>query len=159
MTRAYVGIGSNIGEPRRQLQAALKELSGLPNTRVTATSGLYRSAPLDYLDQPEFLNAVVELETELPPEALLDNLQEIEKAHGRQRPFAGAPRTLDLDLLLYGDAALATPRLTVPHPRMHERAFVLKPLAEIAPGVAIPGRGPARGLLSACGDQVAERID
>jgi 2-amino-4-hydroxy-6-hydroxymethyldihydropteridine diphosphokinase len=159
MTRAYVGIGSNIGEPRRQLQAALKELSGLPNTRVTATSGLYRSAPLDYLDQPEFLNAVVELETELPPEALLDNLQEIEKAHGRQRPFAGAPRTLDLDLLLYGDAALATPRLTVPHPRMHERAFVLKPLAEIAPGVAIPGRGPARGLLAACGDQVAERVD
>ena len=159
MTRAYVGIGSNIGEPRRQLQTALKELSGLPNTRITATSGFYRSAPLDYLDQPEFLNAVVELETELPPEALLDNLQEIEKTHGRQRPFAGAPRTLDLDLLLYGDAALATPRLTVPHPRMHERAFVLRPLAEIAPEVAIPGRGPACGLLPACGDQIAEKID
>jgi 2-amino-4-hydroxy-6-hydroxymethyldihydropteridine diphosphokinase len=159
MTRAYVGIGSNIGEPRRQLQTALKELSGLPNTRITATSGFYRSAPLGYLDQPEFLNAVVELETGLPPEALLDNLQEIEKTHGRQRPFAGAPRTLDLDLLLYGDAALATPRLTVPHPRMHERAFVLRPLAEIAPEVAIPGRGPARGLLPACGDQIAEKID
>jgi 2-amino-4-hydroxy-6-hydroxymethyldihydropteridine diphosphokinase len=159
MTRAYVGIGSNIGEPRRQLQAALKELGSLPNTRITATSSFYRSAPLGYLDQPEFLNAVVELETGLPPEALLDNLQEIETAHGRQRPFAGSPRTLDLDLLLYGDAALATPRLTVPHPRMHERAFVLRPLAEIAPEVAIPGRGPARGLLAACGDQIAEKID
>jgi 2-amino-4-hydroxy-6-hydroxymethyldihydropteridine diphosphokinase len=159
MTRAYVGIGSNIGQPRRQLQAALKELGGLPNTRLTATSGIYRSAPLGHLDQPEFLNAVVELETELPAEALLDSLQEIERAHGRKRPFAGAPRTLDLDLLLFGGAALATPRLTVPHPRMHERAFVLKPLAEIAPEVAIPGRGPARGLLAACGDQIAERID
>lgn len=148
MTRAYVGIGSNIGEPRRQLQAALKELGGLPNTRLTATSGFYRSAPLGYLDQPEFLNAVVELETELPPEALLDNLQEIESAHGRQRSFAGAPRTLDLDLLLYGDAALATPRLTVPHPRMHQRAFVLRPLADVAPASTIPGRGLARRFLS-----------
>ena len=159
MTLAYVGLGANIGEPRRQLRIALKELNSLPKTRMTATSGLYRSAPLGYLDQPEFLNAVVELDTELPPEALLDNLQQIEKAHGRERPFAGAPRTLDLDLLLYGDAALATPRLTVPHPRMHERAFVLKPLAEIAPQATIPGRGKARELLSACRDQLAERID
>lgn len=159
MTLAYVGLGANIGEPRRQLQTALKELNGLPKTRMTARSGLYRSAPVGYLDQPEFLNAVVELDTELSPEALLDKLQEIEKAHGRERPFAGAPRTLDLDLLLYGDAALATPRLSVPHPRMHERAFVLRPLAEIAPQAAIPGRGKARELLSACRDQVAERID
>ena len=159
MTLAYVGLGANIGEPRRQLQTALKELTGLPKTRMTATSGLYRSAPLGYPDQPEFLNAVVELDTELSAEALFDNLQEIEKAHGRERPFAGAPRTLDLDLLLFGDEALATPRLTVPHPRMHQRAFVLRPLAEIAPQASIPGRGKARELLSACRDQLAERID
>ena len=158
MTLAYVGLGANIGEPRRQLQTALKELTGLPKTRMTATSGLYRSAPLGYPDQPEFLNAVVELDTELSAEALFDNLQEIERVHGRERPFAGAPRTLDLDLLLFGDASLATPRLTVPHPRMHQRAFVLRPLAEIAPQASIPGRGKARELLSACRDQLAEKI-
>jgi 2-amino-4-hydroxy-6-hydroxymethyldihydropteridine diphosphokinase len=159
MTRAYIGLGANLGEPRRQLQAALQELDRLPQTRLTAASGFYWSAPLGYADQPDFLNAVAELETGLPPEALLDRLQALETAHGRQRPFAGAPRTLDLDLLLYGDAALATPRLTVPHPRMHERAFVLKPLAEIAPHAAVPGRGNARELLAACEDQRVERID
>ena len=159
MTRAYVGLGANLGEPRRQLQAALDELNRLPQTRLTAASGFYRSAPLGHADQPDFLNAVAELDTGLPPEALLDCLQAIETAHGRERSFAGAPRTLDLDLLLYGDAALATPRLTVPHPRMHERAFVLRPLAEIAPQAFIPARGTARDLLPACAGQVAERID
>ena len=159
MTLAYVGLGANIGEPRRQLQTALKELNGLPKTRMTAASGLYRSAPVGHPDQPDFLNAVVELDTELSPDALLDNLQEIETAHGRERPFAGAPRTLDLDLLLYGNAVLATPRITVPHPRMHERAFVLMPLAEIAPRATIPGRGTARELLAACAGQRVERID
>jgi len=159
MTRAYVGLGANLGEPRRQLQAALDELNRLPQTRLTAASGFYRSAPLGHADQPDFLNAVAELDTGLPPEALLDCLQAIETAHGRERSFAGAPRTLDLDLLLYGDAALATPRLTVPHPRMHERAFVLRPLAEIAPQAIIPARGTARDLLPACAGQVAERID
>ncbi len=159
MTRAFVGLGSNIGEPRRQLQAAMKELDELPDTRAIAASALYRSAPLGYLEQPEFLNAVVELETQLTPEALFDGLQAIEKGHGRERPFAGAPRTLDLDLLLYGDTTLATPRLTLPHPRMHERAFVLMPLAEIAPQATIPGRGTARGLLAACEGQRVERID
>jgi 2-amino-4-hydroxy-6-hydroxymethyldihydropteridine diphosphokinase len=159
MTRAYVGLGANLGEPRRQLQAALDELNRLPQTRLTAASGFYRSAPLGHADQPDFLNAVAELDTGLPPEVLLDCLQAIETAHGRERSFAGAPRTLDLDLLLYGDAALATPRLTVPHPRMHERAFVLRPLAEIAPQAIIPARGTARDLLPACQGQVAERID
>lgn len=159
MTRAYVGLGANLGEPRRQLQAALDALNRLPQTRLTAASGFYRSAPLDHADQPDFLNAVAELDTGLTPEALLDCLQAIETAHGRERSFAGAPRTLDLDLLLYGDAALATPRLTVPHPRMHQRAFVLRPLAEIAPQAIIPARGTARDLLPACAGQVAERID
>jgi 2-amino-4-hydroxy-6-hydroxymethyldihydropteridine diphosphokinase len=159
MTLAYVGLGANIGEPRRQLQAAIEELKQLPDSAVLLASGLYRSAPLGHVDQPDFLNAVVQIDTRLRPEALLERLQEIEGRHGRQRPFAGAPRTLDLDLLLYGDQTIDTPRLKVPHPRMHQRAFVLKPLAEIAPQVTIPGRGAARGLLAACRKQVAERID
>jgi 2-amino-4-hydroxy-6-hydroxymethyldihydropteridine diphosphokinase len=159
MTSAYVGLGANIGEPRRQLQDALKELGALPKTRVTATSSFYRSAPVGYLDQPEFLNAVARLDSELSAEQLLEHLQKIEERQGRERPFTGAPRTLDLDLLLYGDAVVATPRLTLPHPRMHERAFVLEPLTEIAPDIAIPGRGAARELLAACRDQKVERTD
>jgi 2-amino-4-hydroxy-6-hydroxymethyldihydropteridine diphosphokinase len=159
MTLAYVGLGSNIGEPRRQLQDALRELGALPQTRITATSGFYRSAPVGHLDQPEFLNAIAELDTGLAPGPLLDSLQEIEKRHGRERSFANGPRTLDLDLLLYGDRTMDTPRLTLPHPRMHERAFVLKPLAEIAPKAIIPGRGKASELLAGCRDQHAERID
>jgi 2-amino-4-hydroxy-6-hydroxymethyldihydropteridine diphosphokinase len=113
---------------------------------------------LGYLDQPDFLNAVAQLDTQLPAEQLLDGLQEIERKQGRERPFAGAPRTLDLDLLLYGDRVQATPRLTLPHPRMHERAFVLEPLAEIAPEAAIPGRGKVRDLLAACTKQKIERM-
>jgi 2-amino-4-hydroxy-6-hydroxymethyldihydropteridine diphosphokinase len=159
MTTAYVGLGANLGEPRRQLQDALQEMNALPETRVSAVSGFYRSAPVGYLDQPEFLNAVAQLDTELPAEQLLDGLQGIEQKHGRKHPFPNAPRTLDLDLLLYGDAVIATPRLSVPHPRMHERAFVLMPLAEIAPEASIPGRGKLKPLLAACHDQIAERID
>ena len=158
MTLAYVGLGANIGEPRRQLQTALEELNALPQTRMTANSGLYRSAPMGHVEQPEFLNAVAQLDTDLAAEALLQGLQEIERRHGRERPFAGAPRTLDLDLLLYGNARISTPRLTVPHPRMHERAFVLQPLAEIAPDALIPDRGRARDLVPLCKDQFVERI-
>lgn len=156
---AYVGLGSNIGEPSRQLRTALQEMRALPKTRITKTSGFYRSAPLGHLDQPEFLNAVAQLDTELAPGVLLENLQEIEKSHGRERPFAGAPRTLDLDLLLYGNASIASARLTVPHPRMHERAFVLKPLLELDSGISVPGKGSANSLLSACSSQKIERID
>ena len=159
MTLAYVGLGANIGEPRRQLQAAIEELMGLPRTRLVLVSGLYRSDPVGAAGQPDFLNAVAQLDTELPPEALLDRLQEIENRHGRERPFPGAPRTLDLDLLLHGNQSIASPRLTVPHPRMHERAFVLEPLTEIAPDISIPGRGAARELLAACCGQNVERID
>ena len=158
MTLAYIGLGANIGEPGRQLQSALEELKALPRSRVTAVSGVYRSAPIGFLDQPEFLNAAAQLDTDLPPEELLEALQEIERRHGRERPFAGAPRSLDLDLLLYGEATAATGRLELPHPRMHERAFVLMPLAEIAPEITIPGRGKARDLLAACRDQRVERI-
>jgi 2-amino-4-hydroxy-6-hydroxymethyldihydropteridine diphosphokinase len=159
MTLAYVGLGANLGDPRRQLEAAIEELKGFSSTGSFLVSGIYRSAPVGHLNQPDFLNAVARIETELPPETLLDRLQEIEKRHGRERPFAGAPRTLDLDLLLYGDEVISTPRLVVPHPRMHERAFVLKPLAEIAPQAAIPGRGKVDSLLAGCRNQIAERID
>jgi len=159
MTLAYVGLGANLGEPRRQLQAAIEELTGLPDTQLVLVSGLYRSKPLGDVDQPEFLNAVAQLDTGLSPEALLDRLQEIENRHGRERPFPGAPRTLDLDLLLYGSQSIDSARLTVPHPRMHERAFVLEPLIGIAPDIAVPGRGAARELLAACQGQNVARID
>ena len=159
MTLAYVGLGANLGEPSRQLRSALEDLGKLPQTRLTANSGFYRSAPLGYTEQPDFLNAVAELQTELSAEALLEGLQKIELLHGRNRSFKNAPRTLDLDLLLYGQGSVASARLTLPHPRMHERVFVLKPLAEIAPDIAIPGKGKARDLLAACKDQSVERID
>jgi len=159
MTVAYVGLGANIGEPRGQLQKALQDLGALPQTRVTATSDFYRSAPMGFLDQPEFLNAVAQLDTGLSPEPLLDHLQEIEKRHGRQRSVANAPRTLDLDLLMYGNRVLHTPRLTLPHPRMHARAFVLQPLLELDSEISIPGKGKAIALLAACALQKIERVD
>lgn len=158
MTLAYVGLGANIGDPRGQLLAAFEDLDRLPGTRVRARSSLYRSAPVGYADQPDFLNAVAEIDTALEPEALLAALQAIEARHGRERAFRNAPRTLDLDLLLYGSRAAASERLTLPHPRMHDRSFVLQPLAEIAPDVDVPGRGPARALLAAAPGPRAERL-
>ena len=151
MTIAYVGIGSNLDEPRRQVLEALTELDQLPHTRVVKKSSLYRSAPMGYTDQPDFINAVAQLETGLPAERLLAELQAIEARHGRQRSFANAPRTLDLDILLYGELALDLPALKIPHPRMHERAFVLKPLLEISPEL--------RFSLEACANQRVERVD
>lgn len=156
--RAFVGLGSNLDEPRRQVEQALGELDAIPRTRVVGASALYRSAPVGYADQPEYINAVAQLDTELAPGALLQELQSIEARHGRTRSFANAPRTLDLDLLTYGDREERTPTLTLPHPRMHERAFVLKPLLELDPGLRIPGLGAARGFLEACAGQQAERI-
>ena len=148
MTLAYVGLGANLGEPRRQVEAALGELGAIPRTRLSRSSSLYRTSPMGYASQPDFVNAVAELETGLDAPALLAELQAIEARHGRSRSFADAPRTLDLDLLLFGSEAFSEKDLTVPHPRMHERAFVLEPLLEIAPDVAIPGIGPARTCLS-----------
>ena len=159
MTVAYVGIGSNLEDPVGQVRAALAELDRMPHSRVVKKSSLYRSAPLGYADQPAFINAVAQLETGLPAERLLAELQAIEVQHGRQRSFPNAPRTLDLDLLLFGQSEMSTPALGIPHARMHERAFVLKPLLEISPAVAIPGRGPARALLEACQNQQVERVD
>jgi 2-amino-4-hydroxy-6-hydroxymethyldihydropteridine diphosphokinase len=132
MTRAFVALGANLGDARATLERAMNTLDGLPSTRVAARSSLYRSAPVD-AEGPDFINAVVALETALGPEALLLELQRVENEEGRERSHRNAPRTLDLDLLLHGDARLRTTVLTLPHPRMGERAFVLRPLAEIAP--------------------------
>ena len=158
MTLAFVGLGGNLGEPSRQLEQAFDALDRLPRTKLVRRSSLFRSAPLGYADQPEFVNAVAELETELPAQRLLAELQAIEKQHGRERSFPNAPRSLDLDLLLFGSAVINAPGLTVPHARMHERAFVLLPLVEIAPLATIPGHGPAKDLLLRCKDQVVQRI-
>jgi len=159
MTRAYIGLGANLGEPRRQLNEALTAMSGLPETRLAGHSSFYRTAPVGYEDQPEFLNAVAALDTRLAPGVLLEGLQGIERRQRRERPFPNAPRTLDLDLLLFGEEQIARPGLTVPHPRMHERAFVLRPLLEIDSGISIPGKGLASALLPSCGSQKVERID
>jgi 2-amino-4-hydroxy-6-hydroxymethyldihydropteridine diphosphokinase len=155
---AYIGLGANLARPREQLRAAFDELARLPGTRLAARSALYRSAPLGYAEQPDFVNAVARIETELPPERLLAALHEIESRHGRERSFANAPRTLDLDLLLYGDRAIERADLSLPHPRMHERAFVLAPLVELDPEAHIPGRGRAALWLARCAGQRIERI-
>jgi len=147
MTRAFIALGSNLADPVSQLAAAFDELSQLPQTQLLARSSLWRSAPVGYLDQPDFVNAVAEVDTALGPEALLAHLLDIERRHGRIREFQNAPRTLDLDIALYGDACIDSPALTVPHPRMHERAFVLLPLSELAPDLLIPGHGPLHALL------------
>jgi len=158
VTLAYVGIGSNLGEPARQVESAFDELGRIRQTSLAARSSLYRSQPVGYADQPEFLNAVAALETSLEPLELLRQLQAIEARHGRRRSFANAPRTLDLDLLLHGQAVVHRPELTLPHPHMHQRCFVLKPLLEIAPAVEIPGIGAAQGRLDACAGQFVEKI-
>lgn len=129
---AYVGLGANLGDAAAALEWALVEIARLPESRLTARSPFYRTAPLD-ADGPDYVNAVAALETRLHAPALLAGLQAIEQAAGRERPYRNAPRTLDLDLLLYGSATMASAGLTLPHPRMHARAFVLVPLADIAP--------------------------
>jgi 2-amino-4-hydroxy-6-hydroxymethyldihydropteridine diphosphokinase len=157
VTAAFVGIGSNLQDPLRQVREAIAELDQLPHTRVVKHSSLYRSAPVGHTAQPDFINAVAQLETGLPAERLLTELQAIERQHARARSFPNAPRTLDLDVLLFGESELDMPHLRIPHPRMHERAFVLKPLVEIAPDVSIPRRGPAQALLEQCSGQKVEK--
>jgi 2-amino-4-hydroxy-6-hydroxymethyldihydropteridine diphosphokinase len=134
---AYIALGANLGDARRTLEAALDALARLPESRLIVASPLYRSAPVD-AGGPDYINAVAALETRLTAPDLLDRLHAIERAAGRERPYRNAPRTLDLDLLRYGDARIESTRLTVPHPRMRERAFVLLPLADIAPGLVTP---------------------
>jgi 2-amino-4-hydroxy-6-hydroxymethyldihydropteridine diphosphokinase len=135
--RVFVGLGANLGDAVATVRAAFEALNALPGTRCVARSALYRSAPID-AQGADYINAVAQLQTGLSPSALLEQLQAIEARFGRERPYRNAPRTLDLDLLLYGQQRISTPLLTVPHPRMHERAFVLAPLAEIAPDLMLP---------------------
>lgn len=146
---AYVGLGANLGEPQQALRAALQALARLPHTRVLRSSRLWRSAPVD-AGGPDYVNAVAELETRITAPELLARLQAIEQAAGRERPYRNAPRTLDLDLLLYGDARIDSAMLTVPHPRMRDRAFVLLPLQELA-----PARVDARDLAAVAGQRIA----
>ncbi len=159
MPRAYIGLGANLGDPRGQIRAALAAMGNLPATRLAGQSSFYRSAPQGYAEQPDFINAVARIEPELAPRALLDALLAIELSLGRNRSFANAPRTLDLDLLLYDQKVIGEPGLHVPHPRMHTRAFVLAPLAEIAPEIEIPGQGPIVPLLAACAGQTIEKLE
>jgi 2-amino-4-hydroxy-6-hydroxymethyldihydropteridine diphosphokinase len=156
MTLAFVGLGSNLDHPRRQLRRAVHALGRLPRTRLLAVSANHVSAPLGtQIPQPDYVNAVALVDTALAPKALLARLLAIEHRQRRRRVpgVRNAPRTLDLDLLLFGRRRMRIEALAVPHPRMHERAFVLHPLAELAPSVVVPGRGPVRSLLRAVADQ------
>ena len=158
MNTAYVALGANLGNPTATVLAAFAALANLPESRVARCSSLYRTAPVGILSQPDFVNAVAVLETTLAPEALLDALLDIEARFGRIRRERNGPRTLDLDLLLYDDIELDLPRLTLPHPRLHLRAFVLLPLAEVAPDLAIPRRGSLAAWLPAVANQGIVRL-
>lgn len=158
LVRAYIGLGANLGDPAQTLARAIDALKVLPQLTWVARSSLYRSAPVDAAG-PDFLNAVAAVDTRLGAQALLQALLAIEARHGRARPYRNAPRTLDLDLLLYGDHVLDTPALTVPHPRLHLRAFVLEPLAELAPGLEIPRRGPLARWRAAATGQAVSRLE
>jgi len=156
---AFVGLGANLEDPVQQVSQAVTELDGIDRTRLLAASSLYRSEPVGYADQPHFINAVAKLQTRLSPHELLDALHVIENRHGRRRSVRNAPRTLDLDLLIYGVLVLQEEGLTLPHPRMHERAFVLMPLAELAPDACVPGRGSVAQLLAQVDRSGVEKLD
>lgn len=158
--RAYIGLGSNLDDPAAQIRRALRALADLPLTHLHAHSGSYRSAPLGGLDQPEYINAVAALDTRLTAPALLEHLFAIERAHGRVRSAARwQSRTLDLDLLLYGAERIDTAQLTVPHPALGERAFVLYPLQEIAPALEIPGLGALDQVIARCPVMPLQRLE
>lgn len=154
MSTAYIGLGANLGDPHAALRAAWLGLQALGPARV---SSLYLSAPID-AQGPDFLNAVVALETDLSPLALLRELQGLEAQQGRERPYRNAPRTLDLDLLVQDDLWSDAPELQLPHPRLHQRAFVLLPLLELAPNLAPPGLGPLAAQLALLNDQAIKRL-
>jgi 2-amino-4-hydroxy-6-hydroxymethyldihydropteridine diphosphokinase len=156
---AFVGLGANLDNPLHQVRQALSELDAIEHTRVLAASSLYRSVPVGYAEQPDFINAVARLQTRLLPRELLDALHVIENRHGRRRSVRNAPRTLDLDLLSYGMLVVHEEGLTLPHPRMHERAFVLLPLAEIAPDALVPGHASISQLLAQVERSGVEKLD
>ncbi len=156
--RAFLALGSNLDAPSHRLLKAFEQIAATPGITLVRRSSLYRTAPVGFIDQPDFVNAVAEVLTTLSPFELLAAALSVERQQGREREFVNAPRTLDVDVLLYADQRVDSERLTLPHPRAHERAFVLRPLLEIAPHCHIPGRGPARDFLPACGDQGIQRI-
>lgn len=151
MTQAYIGLGANLGDARRTLKKAAGELAHAVGVTQLTLSPFYRSAPIQS-SGPDYVNAVAMVQTSLNARSLLEALQQIERKHGRERPYRNAPRTLDLDLLLYGACIIDEPDLIVPHPRMHERAFVLKPLSDLAPDLRL-AQGSLSALLAACLDQ------
>ena len=157
VNQVFIALGSNLDSPELQVRRAFDELARLPSSRLLAHSSLYRSGPIGLLDQPDFINAVAHIETALGPHDLLQALLEIEFGHGRVRESPNAPRTLDLDMLMYDDLQCDERCLILPHPRMHQRAFVLQPLLEIAPDCRIPGRGTVAELLPLCAEQRIER--
>ena len=157
---AYIALGSNLGDCLRYLRQGIERLDALDTTSVKQCSSAYLSAPIGVRAQPDFINGVCRIETGLEPLPLLRHLLEIEAGFGRDRAGnKGGPRTLDLDLLLYGERVMRLPRLVIPHPRLHERAFVLYPLAEIAADLVIPGKGAVRELLPGCAAQDVRRLD
>ena len=147
LVTAFIALGSNLGDPVAQVRGALSTLAAMLETRLVQHSSLYRNPPVGSPDQPEFVNAVAEIRTRLAPRDLLDQILALERNQGRTRDFPNAPRTIDLDVLLYGGHVVNEPGLTIPHPRMLERAFVLVPLAEIAPHAVVPGIGRVSGLV------------
>ena len=155
---AVVALGSNLDDPESHVRRAFGDIAQLPETWVAARSALYRTAPVGYADQPPFVNACARIETRLSPRALLEMLLALERRHGRVREVPNGPRTLDLDIVLYGGAILDEPGLCVPHPRAHERAFVLAPLLDVWPEAVIPGRGSAKALLAGAGSAGVQRL-
>lgn len=157
-TRAAIALGSNLDGPERHVKAACLELGALPSTELLQCSPLYRTAPVGFADQPPFINAVALIETGLAPRALLNHLLEIERRHGRVRDIPNGPRTLDLDIVLFGAMEHLEPGLSIPHPRAHERAFVLAPLLDVWPNALIPGKGLAEEFLAQADRSGIERL-
>ena len=160
MDHAYIGIGSNLGDPREQVLAAIDELGAIPRCRLVKRSALYASAPMGPKDQPDYVNAVVLVETFFEPTELLGRLQAIERRYGRVRDsLRWGPRTLDLDLLVFGEIRLDTPELVLPHPGAHERCFVLCPLADLGKETRIPGHGTVGEMLAHCDCRGVVRLE
>lgn len=157
-TTAYIGIGANLGEARKTVEYAIERLAHIPQTRLLQSSSLFLTAPIDSSGD-DYINAVAELTTELDAQSLLEHLQALELACGRERPYRNAPRTLDLDILLFGSAVINSEHLCVPHPRMCERAFVMIPLLQLNPAITIPGKGAAHQYIPAVAGQGIQQID
>jgi 2-amino-4-hydroxy-6-hydroxymethyldihydropteridine diphosphokinase len=158
MHQAFIALGSNLQDPQAQVERALQTIANTPRIKLIKASSLFKTAPIGYDNQPDFINAVAEIETDLSPLELLHTLLAIEAKHGRERPFPNAPRVLDLDVLLYANVELNTAELTLPHPRMHTRGFVMLPLAEIAPKINIGNHGYADELASKCDNQGVSKL-